>query len=202
MKVPERRTSSEIEIKNSRFIAIAEQAASRDEVKHIVETQWKEDPGADHIVWAFQSGSRGDIFGMSDDGEPKGTAGRPVMEVIRGSGISDLLVMVIRYFGGTKLGTGGLVKAYTQAASEVLAKLPTDKRISRLPFRLSIAYSPYQRAREALESLGAKIEHETFASEVTIEGTIPEESRPDAEKTVADLTSGASRLSITGEAHF
>ena len=202
MRIPSGTARAEIEVRKSKFIAIAGYAADRESVKRAVERQWGEDPGATHIVWAFQAGERGDIFGMSDDGEPKNTAGRPVLEVIRGSGITDLLIMVVRYFGGTKLGTGGLVKAYTEAAQAALAKLPTEERIPRLPFSLSLPYSGYQRGRDLLEEAGAAVEAEDFAAEVSIRGTLPSSAREEIEKRIADLTDGSSRIVITGEERY
>jgi uncharacterized YigZ family protein len=202
MRIPSGEARAEIEIKKSKFIAIAGTASDREEAKAAVSRQWERHPEASHIVWAFQAGERGDIFGMSDDGEPKQTAGRPVLEVIKGSGISDLLIMVIRYFGGTKLGTGGLVKAYTEAARAVLALLPTEERVLRLPFSLTIHYSHYQRGKELLEEAGAAIDEESFAGEVTIRGTLPSPAVEDLDRRIADLSSGNTRLEITGGEHY
>jgi uncharacterized YigZ family protein len=202
MRIPAGNAEAQIEIKRSRFIAAARRAASRGEVKEAVARRWEQDPEASHIVWAFRAGERGDIFGMSDDGEPQGTAGRPVLEVIRGSGISDLLVMVIRYFGGTKLGTGGLVKAYTEAAKAVIAGLPTEERVPRLPFSLRLPYGAYRRGREVLELAGAQIADERFTESVLLSGTLPTEERERVERRITDLTAGLSRLEITGEERY
>ncbi|MFO7848561.1 MAG: YigZ family protein [Spirochaetia bacterium] len=202
MHIPAGPARAEIEVKNSTFIAIAEGAQDRETVKRRVGEEWEHHPDAAHIVWAFQAGERGDIFGMSDDGEPRGTAGRPVMEVIRGSGVVDLMVMVVRYFGGTKLGTGGLVKAYTEAARAALAALPREERMLRVSFSLTLSYSRYRPARELLDEHGAAIENESFAEEVTLVGSIPAGARGTLEEKIADLTSGASSLRVIGEEHY
>lgn len=202
MRIPAGTAKAEIEIKKSKFIAVAMSASNREEVKEAVSARWKLDPEATHIVWAFRAGAKGDIFGMSDDGEPKGTAGRPVLEVIRGSGVSDLLVMVVRYFGGTKLGTGGLVKAYTEAAQAALTRLATEERILRLPFALLLSYSHYRRGKEILEEAGAAIEEESFAAEVTLRGSIPARSSQQLQQRIADITSGESVIDITGGEHY
>lgn len=202
MRIPAGPAHAEIEIKNSKFIALAEGAPDRETVKRKVGEQWELHPEAAHIVWAFTAGERGDIFGMSDDGEPQGTAGRPVLEVIKGSGIVDLTVMVVRYFGGTKLGTGGLVKAYTEAAQAALAALPTEERILRVSFSLTLPYSRYRPSRELLEERGAAIEEESFAEEVTLSGSIPSGEKEILQEKIADLTSGASSLRIRGEEHY
>ncbi|MFP4618458.1 MAG: IMPACT family protein [Spirochaetaceae bacterium] len=202
MRIPAEPARAEIEIKNSKFIALAERAPDRDTVKRRVEELWKLHAEAAHIVWAFIAGKRGDIFGMSDDGEPQGTAGRPVLEVIKGSAIVDLTVMVIRYFGGTKLGTGGLVKAYTEAAQAAIAALPTEERVLRVSFSLTLPYSRYRPSRELLEERGAAIVEESFAEEVTLSGSIPAGEKETLQNKIADITSGASSMRITGDEHY
>ncbi len=201
MRVPKGTAKSELEVKRSKFIALAVPVQNREETKEAVAEQWKLHPDASHIVWAFQAGERGDIFGMSDDGEPKGTAGRPVLEVIKGSGVSDLAVLVIRYFGGTKLGTGGLVKAYTETAQAVLSKLPTEERITKLSFRLVLPYGAFQPVKELLEEGGAEIEREEFTETVMLEGKIPASGKERLQQAVADLTAGASLLTIIDPPH-
>jgi uncharacterized YigZ family protein len=196
MRIPKARAESEREVKKSKFIALAVLVRNREETKDAVAEQWKVHPEASHIVWAFRAGERGDIFGMSDDGEPKGTAGRPVLEVIKGSGVSDLAVLVVRYFGGTKLGTGGLVKAYTEAAQAVLSKLPTEQRIAKLAFRLVLPYPAFQPGKELLEEGGAEIEREEFTDTVRLEGMIPAAEKERLQQAIADLTAGASSLAI------
>ena len=90
---------------------------------------------------------------MSDDGEPKGTAGRPALEVLRGSEITNCLVSVVRHFGGTKLGTGGLVRAYGGATKEVLAALPVEELVQKRDFDLVVPYELYDAVRRELDPL-------------------------------------------------
>ncbi|WP_166268027.1 IMPACT family protein [Marinobacter caseinilyticus] len=115
----------ETEIKKSRFIARVYAVASRAEVKAWVETAHKDHPDARHVCWGYQIGRPGSAAeaAMNDDGEPSGTAGKPILNVIQHKDMGDVLVVVIRYFGGTKLGAGGLVRAYAGAAESVLSEV-------------------------------------------------------------------------------
>lgn len=174
MLMPKKRAHAEIEIKKSRFIAIADTAGSPEEAKEKLIQTRKEYPDATHVVHAFITGTSGDIFGMSDDREPRGTAGRPVLEVLKGSGITNIIVMVVRYFGGTKLGTGGLVKAYTGAAQKVLKTLPVEELISKIHFQITLPYEIYNSVLKCLTEKNAAIINEIFETEITITGEIPE----------------------------
>ena len=117
MKVLKEERSTELIVKKSRFIAIARKCNDPAEVKRIVDQTRAQYPDATHVVHAAVMGSQ---FSYSDDHEPKNTAGRPALEVLKGSGITNIIVLIIRYFGGTLLGTGGLVKAYGDSTKMVL----------------------------------------------------------------------------------
>ncbi|MFO7731656.1 MAG: YigZ family protein [Spirochaetia bacterium] len=199
MRVPSHTAAAEIEIKGSRFIALASRVDSAEEAKKELKTAWEAHPQANHIVYAFQVGKRGDLFGLSDDGEPHGTAGRPVLEVVKGSGISNLLIMVVRYFGGTKLGTGGLVKAYTSAAQEVLATLPTEELIQKRRFFISLPYSLYERVHKLLQSHGAEIENEEFLTEVSLTGKLPLREAETVQHALLELSAGELELEFLEE---
>ncbi len=199
MRIPSQSAAAEIEIKKSRFIALASRVDSADQAKQELKTAWEAHPQASHIVYAFQVGKRGDIFGLSDDGEPHGTAGRPVLEVVKGSGISNLLIMVVRYFGGTKLGTGGLVKAYTGAAQEVLAVLPTEELIQKRRFFISLPYSLYEKVRMLLESHAADIEGEEFLTEVILTGKLPLPEADTVQQALLELSAGKLQLEFIEE---
>ena len=190
MRIPSHSSAAEIEIKRSRFIALANRVDSADQAKQELKTAWEAHPQANHIVYAFQVGKRGDIFGLSDDGEPHGTAGRPVLEVVKGSGISNLLIMVVRYFGGTKLGTGGLVKAYTLAAQELLAVLPTEELIQKRRFFISLPYPLYEPVHKLLRSHGAEIENEEFLTKISLSGNLPQPETDAAQQALLELSAG------------
>ncbi|HLW21650.1 MAG TPA: YigZ family protein, partial [Sphaerochaetaceae bacterium] len=148
--------SAEIEVKRSRFIAIAEPIADAEAVKQRIAVTRALHPQANHVVHAAVLGDQGTQFSMSDDHEPKNTAGRPVLEILKGSGITNILVMVVRYFGGTLLGTGGLVKAYGDAAKAVLEHLKTEELIEKTSLTIIIGYDLYEQVRNLLADVGAQ----------------------------------------------
>ncbi len=196
MRVPTGSYSAEIVVRRSRFIACGLPLENSSEAKaRVLETR-AEHPGCNHVVWAFLCGPAAETAGMSDDHEPKGTAGRPVLEVIRGSGITNILITVTRYFGGTKLGTGGLVRAYTDAAKLVVEGIPTSELIDRRPFRLELPYDLYELVRRALEELGAIIDHEAFTDFVLVEGRIAVTEEVTLTERVTSVTSGRVALEL------
>lgn len=110
-------------VKNSKFLAEAFPCKSATQARALIASQKEKYKKASHLVHAFVIGPKCEIMGKSDNGEPSGTAGEPCLNVLRHSNLTDILVTIARWFGGTKLGTGGLVKAYTQSTKEVLAKV-------------------------------------------------------------------------------
>ncbi len=191
MKVPTSSASSELVVRRSRFIGGARYCDNPDAVKGIVGEIRELHGGCNHVVYAFITGPAGEVSGMSDDGEPKGTAGRPALEVLKGTGLTNTLVTVVRYFGGTKLGTGGLVRAYTESARTALALLDTEELIEKLRFAVVLPYRLYDPAGRLLQSLSGAVLHEDFAEQVTLQGELPAERRAELEKELADLSGGS-----------
>src|SRR5919112_241403 len=131
-------------------------------------------PDAAHHVYAYIVGHGATTtLGMSDDGEPSGTAGRPVMAVLKGSGLGDVALVVTRYFGGTLLGTGGLVRAYGDATKAVLAVLPRAEKIERRELRIALPSAAYEPARRLLAAHAGSILQEEFAAEVALRVSLP-----------------------------
>lgn len=195
MKIPISSHMAEIEVKRSRFIALAEKIEDTDFIKQRISQVRAQHPQANHVVHAAVLGTRGDQFSMSDDHEPKNTAGRPVLEILKGSGITSILVMVVRYFGGTLLGTGGLVKAYGDATKAVLDGLKTEELIEKSTIRLVIGYDLYDQVKLLLsEKEGQSIEN--FATEVTIRCTLPSIHVDEVISRITDLSSGRASISI------
>ena len=124
-QVPIGRHITEIEVKKSRFICWLDYAEGREDLKRLLAEARKAHPTASHHCWAFTS-FNGRHEGQGDDGEPKGTAGRPILTVLQHAEVSHVAAVVIRYFGGTKLGTGGLARAYGEAAKHGLQTLETE----------------------------------------------------------------------------
>jgi uncharacterized YigZ family protein len=188
--------SAEYEVKGSRFLARCMPTEGEKDAKRIAEECRNEFPDVSHVVYAFRCGKRGDIFGFSDDGEPKQTAGRPVFEVLKGGELTDTLILVLRWFGGTKLGTGGLVKAYTRAARLVIEQSATEELIERRPFSLSLPYRHYERGRELLTARGAQIEREEFTEAVALSGLLPAAEVQAAGELLQDLTAGEAEFIV------
>lgn len=167
--IPAHTQRSELVIVNSRFIATASRVQSVDAVKTFLSQIRAEMPDASHHVYGFRIGHGSSVIeGMSDDGEPSGTAGPPVLAVLRGAAVGDILVVVTRYFGGTRLGTGGLVRAYRDSARDLLAQLIVEEKIERRVLGFDIAYTLLELVRRRVAQHHGEIIDETFASDVTI----------------------------------
>jgi len=174
MLIPKGRSLETIEVKRSRFISIGMYVSSAQEAKEIIKATRKEYADSSHVVHAFLSGSGADIFGFSDDREPSGTAGRPVLEVLKGSGITNIIVLVVRYFGGTKLGTGGLVKAYTESAQKAIETLTVEELVAKTLFKIDLTYEMYNQIIKILNLHSAEFEDPVFDTGIHITGSIPE----------------------------
>ncbi|PJF29473.1 MAG: YigZ family protein [Phototrophicales bacterium] len=159
----------ETEVARSRFIASVEYTPTVDNAKAFLGQIRAEMPDASHHVYAFRVGYGASVIeGMSDDGEPAGTAGPPVLAVLRGSKIGDIAIVVTRYFGGTKLGTGGLVRAYSEAAHVALNSLATTLKIEKRLLGIEIPYSLYNQAKLLIEAHHGTIEEELFEANITL----------------------------------
>jgi len=186
---------AELVIKRSRFLSEAGPIVSRETSQERINQVRQEHPDATHVVYAFSFGGINERqFGMSDDGEPRNTAGRPVLEVLKGSGLTNCLVTVVRYFGGTKLGTGGLVHAYSEAAQKVLSIVPREELVVRIPKLLRIPYDLYQIVRQEIACRGIEVREERFLSEIFLEIGIPESELAPFSSTLLDISRGAVTL--------
>ncbi len=173
-RIPAERCRVTVPVSNSRFIATADRAETPEAARSILAGVRAEMPEANHHVYAFRAGFGSAVTeGMSDDGEPSGTSGPPVLAVLRGSDIGDIIIVVTRYFGGTKLGTGGLVQAYTLSAKTVLAELKTELKIAYATASLALPYSLYERVKRLLPEHDAEALAEDFAENVTLSIRLP-----------------------------
>jgi uncharacterized YigZ family protein len=189
--VPSADARAEIEVIHSRFIASAARATTTDEAKQFLAAIRAEMPDASHHVFAFRVGHGNSVIdGMSDDGEPSGTAGPPVLAVLRGTQLGDVIVVVTRYFGGTKLGTGGLVRAYSDAARAVLAILPVELKIERRMLGLELPYPFYEQTKHLISAYKGMIEDETFAGDITVLALFPVSAIPAFTHALTELTAG------------
>lgn len=172
--IPAGRARVELRFVNSRFIGTAGHAASVADAKSFIAAVRAEMPDASHHVYAYVIGHGASTTeGMSDDGEPSGTAGRPALAVVRGSGLGDVVAVVTRYFGGTLLGTGGLVQAYGDTTKAVLAALPREEKIERRTLAVTLSYAAFEPARRLIAAHHGMITDEDFAAEVTLLVTLP-----------------------------
>jgi len=195
MLIPVEPHVDEIEIKKSRFIAYALPVESDQEARIEIKRLKGENPGAAHVVYAFLVGlEKSQGAGLSDDGEPHGTAGRPVMEVLKGSGVTNLLIGVVRYFGGTKLGTGGLVKAYTESAQRVLQGLITEEWIPRKEIRIHFDYTFHGGIKQILPDFDLQTTAEEFGTEVSLSLKVALEQVDSLEERLVDFTKGSVRI--------
>lgn len=167
--IPAKRARAELEINRSRFIATAAPAFTVEEARDFISEMRLEFADASHNVPAFLIGHGPAVTAhASDDGEPSGTSGRPILAVLQGSGLGDIVVVVTRYFGGTKLGTGGLVRAYTDSAKAVLEILPRAVKRSTVTLMAAVPYALLEQARLMVETHQGRLLDEEFAGDVTL----------------------------------
>lgn len=160
---------TETEVAKSRFITTVAPTPTVDDAKTFLAAIRAEMANASHHVYAYRIGFGSSVIeSMSDDGEPAGTAGPPILAVLRGSAIGDIGIIVTRYFGGTKLGTGGLVRAYTEAAQVALKSLPTELKIAKVLVGVELNYHQYTPIKRLLPDYHAEIESEDFGAAITL----------------------------------
>jgi len=185
---PTNTITKELIIKKSRFIAIAKKINNIEDVKTIVSKTKAEHPNANHVVHAAIIGNQGTIYSYSDDKEPKNTAGRPAFEILKGSNLTNIIVLIIRYFGGTLLGTGGLVKAYGESTKEVLKDIISQEIIEKNNFLIKTAYERFERIKILLDKYNCKIIDEIFESNVVIKGELPTSNCSSLKKDIIEIS--------------
>jgi len=173
--VPARGAQVETEVKKSRFIARVARVATRNEAMDFLEQARRNFPDARHHCWAYQIGDpdSASSAAMNDDGEPAGTAGKPILNVIRHKAIGDVMVVVSRYFGGTKLGAGGLVRAYAGAAEAVLSGVPLEERVPMVDVCLTLDFAQEQAVRRWADGHGGEVGEPEYTERVTLALALP-----------------------------
>lgn len=167
--IPAETVQTEIVIRKSRFLTTVQLATTVAEARNRLAALRSDLPAANHHVYAFRVGFGNSVTeGMSDDGEPTGTSGPPTLAVLRGSGIGDILLVTARFFGGTKLGTGGLARAYTESAQEALRVLITERKVEKTMVGLEMPYSLYNIVRRLIGAHNGTIDDEQFGAEVLV----------------------------------
>ena len=190
----------EFVVSRSRFIGWAKPVATEEDALSFIETVRKSLWDATHHVWAYVSGASRERY--SDDGEPQGTAGLPVLDVIRKEGLRDTAVVVARYFGGIKLGTGGLVRAYSHAAKIALeAGQIIEKRLF-LSFDVGVLYALTGKMQREFQNRGYFIQNTAYTDQVTLTVLVPPSEKGPLYALVADLTSGQGSLNAGPEVYL
>lgn len=162
---------SEIIVKKSRFIACVQPVADRAAAQAVVDALWRQHPSAAHVCWALLAGGQSAAV---DDGEPSGTAGRPMLDVLRHQDLEGVLATVVRYFGGIKLGAGGLVRAYTDAVAQALLTATKVPRQRLRTLQCVVPYALEGLLRREIEACGAELLAVQHASLVTLRLCLPE----------------------------
>ncbi|GAB4527460.1 MAG: YigZ family protein [Anaerolineae bacterium] len=189
--VPAQTIRVETRVANSRFITTVGPAETVDKARAFISAIRRELPDATHHVYAFKIGYGSSVIeGMSDDGEPAGTAGPPVLSVLRGADLGDVVMVVTRYFGGTKLGTGGLVRAYGSAAQTALEALPRARKVLEHTIGLEFPYPYYERIQQLLEKHEARVREQEFSTDITLYATIPVDRLDKFTAEIQELTAG------------
>lgn len=175
--VPAEQAVAEIMIKKSRFIAYARHIVSRETGMVWLAEIKAEYPDARHHCWAYLIGhpSCATNAGMGDDGEPSGTAGKPILNVLNHKGIGDIMIIVVRYFGGIKLGAGGLTRAYGQAAQAVMDVLPTEQQVLMDGIDIECDFSLEQQIRHWTGLVDGVVSEVNYAQKVQMQLLTPQD---------------------------
>lgn len=182
---------------NSRFIATLAPVFSTDEARRFIARIKNEFADASHNVPAYIIGGGNTVTEyFSDDGEPSGTAGKPALSVLRGSGLGDVAVVITRYFGGTLLGTGGLVRAYTESTQMVVNAVERGRRVSVHVAMVAIPYHLLERTRLLVRRRGGQILDEEFAGDITMTMQFPVDWFEAFQNEMRELSAGTLKAEV------
>lgn len=198
MDVLIKQVQTELVIKNSRFINELFICDSQSSARDLIKAQKEKYQDATHVCHAFVIGENAEVLGMSDAGEPSGTAGRPMLDVLKGSGITNIVLTVTRYFGGTLLGTGGLVKAYGDCAKSAVEKAREENAVEELvdktDFCFSMDYGLFETIKRQIKDFKLYDVQEEYSDSVTLKGKILTEQFDDFSAKIKNLSSGKIQL--------
>jgi len=195
--IPSGTGHSDFTIRKSRFIGEAGMVQSVEEARLYVKKLRMEHPRSRHVAWAYVLGKDAALKGMSDAGEPRGTAGRPIMDPIGGNHLTDVLVTVVRYFGGVKLGTGGLSSAYGKSSQDALEAMSRVLFVERIRVDLEIEYPVYEQVMLLGREMGGQKLDETFESSIILAFDLPVSVLDDFCLRVKDITRGTVQIEIS-----
>ena len=194
MKILTRHVESEFIVKGSKFLSELFPCESQADARNIVKSQKTKYSDATHVVHAFVLGLSCEILGMSDDGEPSGTAGRPALDVLKGYGCTNVVLTITRWFGGTLLGTGGLVKAYGDGAKQVLLAAENlsafEEYVEKKEFSFAADYTSYQVIKRILANFSVSDLAEEFGTDVKVSGKIKSDEFDSLSRKIKDISNG------------
>ncbi len=183
--------------KRSRFLGHVRPAASEEEARAFIDRMKKQYYDARHNCWCYRLKDGPERY--SDDGEPQGSAGLPMLEVLRKAEVSNAVCVVTRYFGGVLLGTGGLLRAYTKSAGDALRAAGLAQVRPWVQAELSCPYGLFERLRQEIAAAGGAVEDLDYAADVTIRALVPEESLEGLARRVTELSGGGVALRPLGQ---
>lgn len=195
-RVPAAVAEIEDVVRRSRFVTRAGRATSREEAARFVRETRERLPGATHYCWAFNAGAPGSTaqVGMSDAGEPHGTAGKPMLHTLLHSGVGEVVVVCARFYGGVKLGTGGLARAYAGGVKQVLEVCPTEERVERRGVVVTVAYEVVRGVERVFEEVDGVVDERAFGAEVRFRVLVPRHRHAEFAAGIADATGGRGRV--------
>lgn len=194
--VPARIHRVEDVVQRSRFVTTLAHAPTAEAAHAFVDRVRRELPDATHHCWAFVAGPPGSTahMGMSDAGEPHGTAGRPMLTALLHGGVGEVVAVSSRWFGGTKLGTGGLARAYAGGVVHALGSLPTERKVRRTELAVTVGYPHVDGLRQLMDALDVTLVAEEYGAEVRYVVGVPEGEADTFHSRLADLSAGEARV--------
>lgn len=192
----QKEATAEIVIEKSRFITYMGKAESAEAAHRFIQKVKEEHPLATHHCWAYITGQGGTQQKASDDGEPSGTAGRPILEVLAKHGLRDTVCVVVRYFGGIKLGAGGLIRAYSQAAKEGVKASGLARKSLHRKLAVTIDYPLLGQVEKGIHQKGRKVGQITYLEKVTLTLYCPLGKEEEDQAWLVNLTNGQAELSL------
>lgn len=189
-----RRAVREIKVKGSRFLAEAMQVSDDADAERQIDLIRRRNHAATHHCTAYRTGAKGDLLRFNDDGEPGGTAGQPILRQIEGRGLTNTLVIVTRYFGGTKLGTGGLIRAYSEAASEVLDAAGITEHVISERLSVSFEYDDTSPAMHVINRFNAEVINSNYSERTVLTVAVPRSRVAGFRQAFVDILGGRGTL--------
>ncbi len=195
-RIPAGRHRVEDLVRRSRFITTVDHAPTVEAARAFIEAIRAEFPDATHHCWAYVVGPPGSTaqVGMSDGGEPHGTAGRPMLHVLLHSGVGDIVAVVTRYFGGVKLGRGGLTRAYSGGVQHALAGLPVVEKVEQIPLEVTVDYAYVTPLQRLWPEHQVQLLEEHYGAEVRYRVQVPVDRLDALTRAITELTHGRAHI--------